>query len=329
MGSGKCLSNKEKAQIDVLVRIGYSKKKIAETIERSRCAVRNYISNPIQSVGEKRGPKFKLSPTTKRRIITEAGCTVTSAAGIVASYNLPVSVRTVQRVLHQSPYLIYRKMLKSPRMTPKHQAARLKWCEGKLNWKYEWHHWVFTDEKKFNLDGPDGWAHYWWDKRKEERVFTTRQNGGGSVMVWGAFGIQGQVLHVIEGIQDSQKYVDTLQGVFLQHFSSCAEQPCYFQQDGASIHTSKLTKTFLDANLAWCKDWPAKSPDLNPIENLWSLLSRMIYANCTQYNNVVSLTAAIHKAWNEISETYLDNLINSMPKRMKLVVEKRGKAIPY
>ena len=46
---------------------------------------------------------------------------------------------------------------------------------------------IFSDEKKFNLDGPDGFNCYWRDLRKEPRFFTTRNFGGGSVMVWAAF----------------------------------------------------------------------------------------------------------------------------------------------
>ena len=46
---------------------------------------------------------------------------------------------------------------------------------------------VFSDEKRFNLDGPDGFSTYWHDLRKEEVVLSRRQNGGGGIMVWGAF----------------------------------------------------------------------------------------------------------------------------------------------
>ncbi len=45
---------------------------------------------------------------------------------------------------------------------------------------------VFSDEKKFNLDGPDGFSMYWHDLRKEEKYFSTCQNGGRGLMLWGA-----------------------------------------------------------------------------------------------------------------------------------------------
>jgi len=47
-----------------------------------------------------------------------------------------------------------------------------------------WNSIIFSDEKKFNLDGPDGYQYYWRDLRKEKETYFTRHSGGGSVMVW-------------------------------------------------------------------------------------------------------------------------------------------------
>ena len=61
-----------------------------------------------------------------------------------------------------------------------------------MSWSSEWTSVVFTDEKKFNLDGPDGYQYYWHCLGNEEETYSTRQMGGGSLMVWLAVGYGGR-----------------------------------------------------------------------------------------------------------------------------------------
>ncbi|GBM33808.1 Transposable element Tc3 transposase [Araneus ventricosus] len=51
----------------------------------------------------------------------------------------------------------------------------------------KWDDVIFSDEKKFNLDGPDGFRYFWYDLRKEKEIFSKHTFGGGSVIVWGGF----------------------------------------------------------------------------------------------------------------------------------------------
>ena len=55
-----------------------------------------------------------------------------------------------------------------------------------------------------------------------------------------------------------------------------------FQQNGARAHTSKATIAWLDANIKHYippEDWPPNSPDLSPIENVWSIMATAVYAD--------------------------------------------------
>lgn len=75
----------------------------------------------------------------------------------------------------------------------RHKTARLYIASEYVNWKEEWRNLLFNDEKKFNLDGPDGMQCYWHDLRRVKEIRMSRNFGGGSVMVWGGFSYQGKI----------------------------------------------------------------------------------------------------------------------------------------
>ena len=74
----------------------------------------------------------------------------------------------------------------------------------------------------------------------------------------------------------------------------------------------------------WKKvEWPGNSPDLNPIENLWSILSQHL----DQIGTVATIRALeiiLKLAWGSIQEDTSENLVSIMPNRKKLVIENAG-----
>ena len=62
-------------------------------------------------------------------------------------------------------------------MKQEHVQKRLKFAKDHINWEKEWESVVFSDEKKFNLDGADGYRSCWHDLRKELDIFSKRQQG--------------------------------------------------------------------------------------------------------------------------------------------------------
>ncbi len=100
-------------------------------------------------------------------------------------------------------------------------------------------------------------------------------------------------------------------------------------QDGASIHTSKYSTAFLTDENVSLFDHPSLSPDLNPIENLWGILARQVYANGRQYQSIPALITAIKAAWSGIGQNLIDTLIKSMPRRYVAVWEAKGGKTEY
>ena len=66
------------------------------------------------------------------------------------------------------------------------------------------------------------------------------------------------------------------------------------QQDNASVHSSESTKLWLEQQNIQVLPWPSRSPDLNCIENVWSMLARHVYDDCRQFNDIEQLRGGNH-----------------------------------
>ena len=76
-------------------------------------------------------------------------------------------------------------------------------------------------------------------------------------------------------------------------------------------------------------DWPPYSPDQNPIENIWGILARRVYAQNRQYKDVFELTETIIDKWREISKDMSTNLVQSMPDLVFELIHKKGGPTHY
>jgi transposase len=328
MGKEAQLSPAEKGAILAFCKAGYANRAIARELGRSKDVVRCYLRDPEAYGTRYNGMKPKiLVGSACRLLLREASKVGSSARLLKTTLNLDASLRTCQRRLQQSPIHNYEKRKHMPNLQAKHKIARLDYAKRHLRASTNWTEIIWSDEKKFNLDGPDGFQSYWHDLRKEPDTFLTRQKGGGGVMVWGAFSSKGlSELAFLKGNQKADDYVETLEN-YLLPFGHCHYGPSFtFMQDGASIHRAKTTMAWFAENGVDIFDHPSLSPDLNPIENLWGVLARSVYANGRQFMTLQDLVEAIKRAWAGLSQTYLDKLIRSMQDRcVDVVVAKGGK----
>lgn len=112
-----------------------------------------------------------------------------------------------------------------------------------------------------------------------------------------------------------------LDEVLLDYTDQIGEENWIFQQDNAPIHVSKLSKSWFTSKNIEILEWPAISPDLNPIENLWGIMSTRVYANGRQFGTVEELKNCIREVWKNFTVTELQNLILSMPNRIFEVIK--------
>ena len=213
--------------------------KYRDKIIRSRTVVSNFIKNPVLYGKTKRPcrPPKLTATARRRRLLRETSKGKSCSKELQQKLQLDVTPRRVRQVLNQSSNLVYRTRKKAPALTKQHKEKRMEWVKEKVSWTLgKWITIIFSDQEKFNLDGPDGIQCYWHDLRKEEQVFSRRPLGGKSVMIWGAFSMNGKAESVVmEGRQNAQKYVEVLEMSLLPFAEVDHGQDFIFQRDTAFV----------------------------------------------------------------------------------------------
>ncbi len=100
-----------------------------------------------------------------------------------------------------------------------------------------------------------------------------------------------------------------------------------FKQDLAPVHTAKSTKSWLNDHGVGVLDWPANSPDLNPIENIWGIVKRKMRNK--RPKNTDELKVTVKETWASITPQQCHKLITSMPRWIKAVIKAKGAPTKY
>ena len=109
----------------------------------------------------------------------------------------------------------------------------------------------------------------------------------------------------MKGRQNSAKYTEVLEENLISFLGEFHQNEAVFQQDNAAIYTSKHTREWLTAKNINTLSWPAKSPNLNPIENLWGIQARQVYAGGRHYSSKEELQDAVQECWSKIPQNLL------------------------
>ena len=332
MGRGLRLSSEERAVILALKKDGLGQRAIAKRVNRSKTAIQHVLATDnTENRTTTAGPKPKLSATLRRLIIRTVLKERLTASQVQKKMGLSVSIRTIQRILQQHSNLHYVKMQPSPHLTQSHRTKRLKWGrEMIVKDAAYWRKVTFTDEKRWCLDGPDGFNYYWADNRLSRDVFSKRVNGGGSLMIWAGVSWRGKTeLAFISNKIDAVHYCSMLDRVYQPYVEKHYPKGGIFQQDGAPAHTAVYTRDYFMMEDMLVIDWPPKSPDINIIENVWSILARRVYQGGRVFDDVSDLKECLLYEWDKLTIHEIRNLIESVPRRIVELIVKRGGETKY
>jgi len=247
---------------------------------------------------------------------------------IANSLPTKVSKNTVRRALHRLRIFSRFAVIK-PYLTARHKKARLEFAKKYLHWTADdWRKVVWTDESSFEIGKNYRKVRVWRTKSEKYSnscIAPSFKSGRTSVMVWGAF--SGSSMSNLVVIPPGQnKSVDFVEIVYKGELLGFLGQTsnAFLMEDGAPIHRAQVAKAWREQHSLETFKWPAQSPDLNPIENVWSLLKHAVHVRRIRPRTPTDMITALNEEWKNTSKGYLDKLIDDMPERMKAVVKNKG-----
>ncbi|GFS47903.1 transposable element Tcb2 transposase [Trichonephila clavipes] len=192
-------------------------------------------------------------------------------------------------------------------LTRQHRTACLQWWREHHNWtEHDWACVLFSDESRFSLSSDCRRQLIWRESGtayRPENIQEKDRYPTCSIMVWAGIMINGRTrLHVVaNGTMTGQRYIDE---VLLPH--DCLD----------SEGIQRLV-------------WPARSPDLNPIENVWDALGKQVAGRNYPPTNKNTLFRALTEEWDKLPQQLLDNVVQSMVRRVECCITLQGGHIPY
>ncbi len=181
------------------------------------------------------------------------------------------------------------------------RQRHLTWAKEKKNWTVaQWSKVLFSDESKlcisFGNQGPRVWKKG--GEAHSPSCLKSSVKFPQSVMIWGAMSSAGVgPLCFLKTNVTAPVYQDILEQFMLPSADLFffKDADFIFQQDLAPVHTAKSTKSWLNDHGVGVLDWPANSPDPNPIENLWGIVKRKMRNK--RPKNADELKATVKETW--------------------------------
>ncbi|GFV81082.1 transposable element Tcb2 transposase [Trichonephila clavipes] len=242
-----------------------------------------------------------LSAKRNRRTTTQQ-----VANQFLAASGKQISRKTVARRLRGGGLYARRPVVCVP-LTRQHRTARLQWCREHHDWtEQDCACVLLSDERK----GPISDMQYHRVGRHHDQWPHAPTCG-------------------CEWDYEGQRYIDEVLLPHVRLFRGAVGDKFVFMDDNATCHPTLAVQDCLDSEGIQRLVWPARSPNLNPIENVWDALGRQVAGRNYPPTNKNTLIRALTEEWDKLPHQLLDNVVQSMVRRVECCITLHGGHIPY
>ncbi|GFV10285.1 transposable element Tcb2 transposase [Trichonephila clavipes] len=189
------------------------------------------------------------------------------------------------------------------------------------------------DESRFTMESDSGRLLIWREQRTRYHPSNTVERHsyrGGGILVWAGISLGGHAdLHVFHGgTVTGLRYRDEMLDPYVRPYAAAIGNDFILMDDNARPHRARIVEEYLEDHGLERMEWPARSPDLNPIEHLWDYLGREVAALNPPPRSLHELKQGLLCVWSSLPIPVYDNLINSMGNRCRQCIQVSGH-IPY
>ena len=307
-------------------------KKIAKYLNIDKTSVKRWIDR-YENTGdildkEGRGHK-KITSLEQDNLIyslfeSDDTMSLIRCKNILSRKGIKVSTSTISRRLSEFGFT-YKTPLMKPLLSKTHMKKRVEWCNAMDS--TDWNSVIFTEETTFELKK---YKRKYWGTARHKKVLRVVKHPP-KIHVWGCFSWNGfGKLYFFTGTLNAEKMNVIYEKALLpsvNRFGFDDTSDWWLQEDNDPKHMSNTCKKWkLDHNIQRLP-WPSNSPDLAPIENIWSIMKMKVAEK--QPSTIIECAKIINSIWNKLSLDLARKLTTSMLDRIEECKMLNGNYILY